>query len=142
MEKGSCLQRMIGNIKTGVILKDVSMSVHSGEVLAVLGSKGTKIEYPGPTTCIILDVTLLIQFYILGSGKKALLDVISRRAQGPIRGQILLNSHPLSLCLFQQRCAYVTHKCDFISGLTVQQTLYYTPTKVREIFLFYYVKLK
>lgn len=104
VEKGSCLQRMIGNIKTGVILKDVSMSVHSGEVLAVLGSKG--------------------------SGKKALLDVISRRAQGPIRGQILLNSHPLSLCLFQQRCAYVTHKCDFISGLTVQQTLYYTPTKL------------
>lgn len=140
MEKGSCLQRMIGNIKTGVILKDVSMSVHSGEVLAVLGSKGTKNRILW--TCIILDVTLLIQFYILGSGKKALLDVISRRAQGPIRGQILLNSHPLSLCLFQQRCAYVTHKCDFISGLTVQQTLYYTPTKVREIFLFYYVKLK
>ncbi|CAG9853676.1 unnamed protein product [Phyllotreta striolata] len=104
VEKGSCLQRMIGNIKTGVILKDVSMTVHSGEVLAVLGSKG--------------------------SGKKALLDVISRRAQGPIRGQILLNNHPMSLCLFQQRCAYVTHKCDFISGLTVQQTLFYTPTKL------------
>lgn len=104
VENGSCLQRMIGNIKTGVILKDVSMVVHSGEVLAVLGSKG--------------------------SGKKALLDVISRRAQGSIRGQIHLNNHPMSMCLFQQRCAYVTHKCDFIPGLTVEQTFYYTPTKL------------
>ncbi|KAJ8967497.1 hypothetical protein NQ314_002812 [Rhamnusium bicolor] len=40
VEPGSCVQRMIGSIKTGVILKDVSMTVHSGEVLAVLGSKG------------------------------------------------------------------------------------------------------
>ncbi|CAH1154351.1 unnamed protein product [Phaedon cochleariae] len=104
VEPGSCVQRVIGNIKTGVILKDVSMVVHSGEVLAVLGSKG--------------------------SGKKALLDVISRRAQGPVRGQILLNNHPMSMCLFQQRCAYVTHKCDLLPGLTVEQTLYYTPTKV------------
>ncbi|XP_050303443.1 ATP-binding cassette sub-family G member 5 [Anthonomus grandis grandis] len=104
VEPGSCLQRIIGNIKTGVILKDVSMSVHSGEVLAVLGSKG--------------------------SGKKALLDVISRRVQGPVRGQILLNNQPMSVCLFQQRCGYVTHKCDLIEGLTVEQTLYYTPTKL------------
>nr|XP_023026457.1 ATP-binding cassette sub-family G member 5-like [Leptinotarsa decemlineata] len=103
VESGSCIQRVAGSIKTGIILKDVSMAVHSGEVMAVLGSKG--------------------------SGKKALLDVISRRAQGPVRGQILLNNHPMSLCLFQQRCAYVTHKCDFIPGLTVEQTIYYTPTK-------------
>ncbi|CAG9840597.1 unnamed protein product [Diabrotica balteata] len=103
VEKRSLVQRMVGNIKTGVILKDVSMLVHSGEVLAVLGSKG--------------------------SGKKALLDVISRRAQGPIRGQIYLNNHPVSMCLFQQKCAYVTHKCDFIPGLNVEQTLYYIPTK-------------
>ncbi|XP_060529155.1 ATP-binding cassette sub-family G member 5 [Cylas formicarius] len=104
VEPGSCIQRMIGNIKTGIILKDVSLTVHSGEVLAVLGSKG--------------------------SGKKALLDVISRRAQGPIRGQILLNNQPMSLCLFQQRCGYVTHKCDLIQGLTVEQTLFFTPTKM------------
>lgn len=68
--------------------------------------------------------------YISGSGKKALLDVISRRAQGPVRGQILLNGEPMNLCLFQQRCGYVTHKCDLIPGLTVEQTLYFTPTKV------------
>ncbi|KAJ8967496.1 hypothetical protein NQ314_002811 [Rhamnusium bicolor] len=36
----------------------------------------------------------------------------------------------MSLCLFQQRCGYVTHKCDLIPGLTVEQTLYYTPTKL------------
>ncbi|KAJ3642971.1 hypothetical protein Zmor_025715 [Zophobas morio] len=103
VEPGSCMQRLMGSIKTGVILKDVSMTVHTGEVMAVLGSKG--------------------------SGKKALLDVISRRVQGPTRGQILLNNHPMNLSLFQQRCGYVTHKCDLIPGLTVEQTLFYTPTK-------------
>jgi len=30
----------MGSVKTGVILKDVSLEVHGGEVLAVLGSKG------------------------------------------------------------------------------------------------------
>lgn len=42
------MQRVIGNIKTGIILKDVSLTVHSGEVLAVLGSKG----YPGHPECV------------------------------------------------------------------------------------------
>jgi len=37
------MQRVIGNIKTGIILKDVSLTVHSGEVLAVLGSKGYQV---------------------------------------------------------------------------------------------------
>lgn len=104
VEPATRVQRIMGNVKTGVILKDVSLVVHSGEVLAILGSKG--------------------------SGKKALLDVISRRVQGPTRGQILLNNAPMSLSLFQQRCGYVTHKCDIIPGLSVQQTLQYTATKV------------
>ena len=65
--------------------------------------------------------------------------MISRRAQGPIRGQILLNSQPMSLCLFQQRCGYVTHKCDLIPGLTVEQTLYYTPTKVCIIIIVFFL---
>jgi ABC-type transporter Mla maintaining outer membrane lipid asymmetry ATPase subunit MlaF len=30
----------MGTVKTGVILKDVSLEVHGGEVLAILGSKG------------------------------------------------------------------------------------------------------
>ena len=58
-----------------------------------------------------------------GSGKRALLEVISRRAQGPTRGQILLNGVPMSMRLFQESCGYVTQKCDLLPGLTVRQTL-------------------
>lgn len=62
VEPGTCLQKLVGSVRTGVILKDVSLEVHGGELTAVLGSKG--------------------------SGKRALLEVISRRAQGPTRGQV------------------------------------------------------
>ncbi|GLH08226.1 Protein brown [Gryllus bimaculatus] len=99
VEPGTCFQRMMGNVKTGIILKDVSLEVHGGEVLAVLGSKG--------------------------SGKRALLEVVARRAQGPTRGQLLLNGAPMTLRLFQQSCGYVTHKCDLLPGLSVEQTLYH-----------------
>ena len=63
-----------------------------------------------------------------GSGKRALLDVIAKRADGRGRGSVLLNGAPLTKNLFHQRCAYVTHQVDFIPGLTVSQTLHYTPT--------------
>jgi len=99
VETGTCLQKIIGNVRTGVILKDVSMEVHGGELSAVLGSKG--------------------------SGKRALFEVISRRAQGPTRGQILLNGVPMSMRLFQESCGYVAQKCDLLPGLTVRQTLHY-----------------
>ena len=62
---------------------------------------------------------------IAGSGKRALLEVISRRAQGPTRGQIMLNGVPMSMRLFQESCGYVTQKCDLLSGLSVSQTLHY-----------------
>ena len=75
VEPGTCLQKLIGSVRTGVILKDVSLEVHGGELHAVLGSKG--------------------------SGKRALLEVISRRAQGPTRGNIALNGVPMSMRLFQ-----------------------------------------
>lgn len=61
------------------------------------------------------------------------MDVISRRAEGSTRGQVLLNGTPLTKSLFQQRCAYVTQNCDFVSGLTVSQTLQHTPAIVRVI---------
>ena len=77
VEAGTFVQKVTGAIKTGVILRDVSLEVHGGELSAVLGSKG--------------------------SGKRALLEVISRRAQGPTRGQILLNGVPMSMRLFQVR---------------------------------------
>jgi len=99
VEPGTCLQKLVGSVRTGVILKDVSLEVHGGELTAVLGSKG--------------------------SGKRALLEVISRRAQGPTRGQILLNGVPMSMRLFQESCGYVTQKCDLLGGLSVESTLLY-----------------
>lgn len=65
-----------------------------------------------------------------GSGKKALLDVIACRAEDSTRGQVLLNGSTLTKSMFQHRCGYVTHNVDFIAGLTVSQTLHYTPTVV------------
>lgn len=82
-----------------------------------------------------LEDVLIDVFKFLGSGKRALLDVIARRAEGRGRGSVLLNGAPLTKNLFQQRCAYVTHQCEFIPGLTVSQTLHYTPTIVRNNFL-------
>ncbi len=49
VEAGSCLQKMIGTVRTGVILKDVSMEVHGGELSAVLGSKGAFARVPEVT---------------------------------------------------------------------------------------------
>lgn len=40
VEPGSCIQRLCGSVQTGLILKDISLEVRAGEVLAVLGSKG------------------------------------------------------------------------------------------------------
>lgn len=53
------------------------------------------------------------------------MDVIARRAQGPTRGQILLNGVPMSMRLFQDSCAYVTRKCHLLEDLTTKQTLYF-----------------
>nr|AHK05668.1 ATP-binding cassette transporter sub-family G member 5 isoform X1 [Tigriopus japonicus] len=97
VEKGTQIQKLIGAIRTGVILKDVSMSSFGGELSAVLGSKG--------------------------SGKRAFLDVIARRAQGPTRGQIMLNGVPMSMRLFQDSCGFVGKSPDLLYGLTVRQTL-------------------
>ncbi|BFF92855.1 ATP-binding cassette sub-family G member 5 [Drosophila madeirensis] len=99
VDGGGCFN---GAGNSALVLKGVNLTVHSGEVMAILGSKG--------------------------SGKRALLDVISRRSDGATRGQVLLNGSPLSKALFQQRCGYVTQSCTFVPGLTVAQTLHYTPT--------------
>lgn len=40
MEASTCLEKMVGNSSVGVVLKDVSLEVHGGELMAVLGSKG------------------------------------------------------------------------------------------------------
>lgn len=87
-----------------LILRDVNFAVRSGEVMAILGSKG--------------------------SGKRALLDVISHRVESKCKGQILLNGVHLTKSLFQNRCAYVSQDPYFIPGLTVSQTLHYSPARV------------
>ncbi|CAG2100894.1 unnamed protein product [Medioppia subpectinata] len=98
--KSSCWSRMTGSIASGLILKDISCEVHSGEVMAILGSKG--------------------------SGKKALIDVMGHRvSQGSTRGQILLNDVPLTLRLFQEQCGFVSKTTQHIDGLSVRQTLSY-----------------
>ncbi|XP_045524561.1 ATP-binding cassette sub-family G member 5 [Pieris brassicae] len=102
VEPGSFLQRLTGGVKTGVILKDVSFITHSGEVTAILGSKG--------------------------SGKRALLDVISRRV--PSKGHILLEGVPLEEDHFRNTCSVVRHSTKLLPGLTVQQTLSMSLTKI------------
>lgn len=105
VDSGGCLN---GEGSSALVLKGVNLTLHSGEVMAILGSKG--------------------------SGKKALLDVIACRAEESTRGQVLLNGSTLTRSMFQNRCGYVTHSTDFISGLTVSQTLHYTPTVVSNQF--------
>ncbi|XP_045764532.1 ATP-binding cassette sub-family G member 5 [Maniola jurtina] len=102
VEPGSFFQRLTGDVKTGVILKDVSFLTHSGEVTAILGSKG--------------------------SGKRALLDVISRRV--PCKGHILLEGVPLEKDYFRNTCALVRHSTKLLPGLSVQQTLALSLTKI------------
>ncbi|XP_042910538.1 ATP-binding cassette sub-family G member 5 isoform X4 [Parasteatoda tepidariorum] len=99
VEPGSCFQKLSGSVPTGTVLKDVSMEVHAGEVMAVLGSKG--------------------------SGKRALLEVIGRRAMGLTRGQIMLNEISLNLQLFQEQCGFVPKQVTLLPGMTVRQTLMY-----------------
>ncbi|XP_014216572.1 ATP-binding cassette sub-family G member 5 [Copidosoma floridanum] len=82
------------------VLRDVSARVFGGEVLAVLGSKG--------------------------SGKRALLDVIAgRTARGETRGRITLNGSLMTPELFRRHGAYVSHRCYLLPSLTVRQTLTY-----------------
>ncbi|KAJ8687851.1 hypothetical protein QAD02_023646, partial [Eretmocerus hayati] len=85
---------------TTPVLRDVHARVFGGELLAVLGSKG--------------------------SGKRALLDVIAgRTARGESRGRVTLNGSLLTPELFRRHGAYVTHRCHLLPSLTVRQTLSY-----------------
>ncbi|XP_051172307.1 ATP-binding cassette sub-family G member 5 isoform X2 [Leptopilina boulardi] len=87
-----------GKYEPTAILRDVSARVHGGEILAILGSKG--------------------------SGKRALLDVIGR-ADGKTRGRISLCGNLLTKKIFKKHGGYVTHQCHLLPSLTVHQTLNY-----------------
>ncbi|KOX75572.1 ATP-binding cassette sub-family G member 5 [Melipona quadrifasciata] len=93
--EGSCLSKS----EPTAVLRDVSARVHGGEVLAILGSKG--------------------------SGKRALLDVIAGRAEGETRGRVVLNNNLLTPELFRRHGGYVAHRCHLLPSLTVRQTLTY-----------------
>ncbi|XP_072761268.1 ATP-binding cassette sub-family G member 5 [Anoplolepis gracilipes] len=93
--EGSCINKS----EPTAVLRDVSARVHGGEVLAILGSKG--------------------------SGKRALLDVIAGRAEGKTRGRITLNGNLLTPELFRRHGGYVAHRCHLLQSLTVRQTLTY-----------------
>ncbi|CAB4062300.1 ABCG5 [Lepeophtheirus salmonis] len=55
------------------------------------------------------------RFGVQGKREAALLEVISRRAQGPTRGQILLNGVPMSMRLFQE----IKETLEYSANLTV-----------------------
>lgn len=88
-----------GKYEPTAILRDVSARVHGGEILSILGSKG--------------------------SGKRALLDVIAGRVDGKTRGRISLCGNLLSTQAFRRHGGYVTHQCHLLPSLTVHQTLNY-----------------
>uniref|UniRef100_T1J9E6 ABC transporter domain-containing protein n=1 Tax=Strigamia maritima TaxID=126957 RepID=T1J9E6_STRMM len=100
VDETTCLQSLFGYAPTGLILKDVSIDVRGGEMMAILGSTG--------------------------SGKETLLEVISRRAIGSTKGQVLLNGVPMTVDVFKQCCAYVPRRVDLLPGLTVYQTLHFS----------------
>ena len=64
VEAGTCIQKMIGTVRTGVILKDVSLEVHGGELSAVLGSKGTYLEGRSLTTLTKFGQLLITYLFI------------------------------------------------------------------------------
>ncbi|XP_023240853.1 ATP-binding cassette sub-family G member 5-like [Centruroides sculpturatus] len=100
VEPGSFLQKLIGTQPTGIILHNITLELHTGELMAILGSTG--------------------------SGKRSLLDVITCRAKGTTRGQVLLNDAPLRKEIFREQCAYIPKRADLLPGLTVKQTLEYS----------------
>lgn len=126
VEPASCFQTLFGTIQTGLILKDVSLEVKAGEVLAILGSKGTPHgTHPVESSFRVFIYDCIRLYSLPGSGKRALLEVISRRSHGPTRGQVLLDGTPMTINLFQRTCGYVSHHTELIPTLSVEQTIHY-----------------
>lgn len=56
VEPASCFQRLFGSVQTGLILKDITLEVRAGEVMAILGSKGG---------CALLITIVIISVYCI-----------------------------------------------------------------------------
>ena len=76
VEAGSCIQKMIGTVRTGVILKDVSMEVHGGELSAVLGSKGQFMFSYVSFVAVIEAITVYGSAYTLAKETKMIHSMI------------------------------------------------------------------
>ncbi|XP_036606235.1 ATP-binding cassette sub-family G member 5 [Trichosurus vulpecula] len=87
---------------TREILKDISLYVESGQILAILGSSG--------------------------SGKTTLLDAISGRLRhkGIFLGEVCVNGQQLKREEFQDCFSYALQNETLLSNLTVRETLSYT----------------
>ncbi|XP_014663724.1 PREDICTED: ATP-binding cassette sub-family G member 5-like [Priapulus caudatus] len=82
-----------------MVLKDVSLDVGSGEVMAVMGSAG--------------------------SGKTFLLNAIAQRGAGFLSGLITMNGARITSKYFSDHGAYVAYDHKLMPLLTVQETLGY-----------------
>nr|CCC49572.1 putative ABC transporter, fragment [Trypanosoma vivax Y486] len=98
--------QQVGEAKRHPILRQMNFSVHSGEVLAIMGPSG--------------------------AGKTTLLDLMSARAkQGKIAGEITFNSTPILrassrvLMRYRNIVGYVSQEDTLIPNLTVRQTIEY-----------------
>lgn len=58
VEPASCFQRLFGSVQTGLILKDITLEVRAGEVMAILGSKGKILSI-----IIVMDIPDATYFY-------------------------------------------------------------------------------
>ena len=86
MEASTCLEKMVGNSSVGVVLKDVSLEVHGGELMAVLGSKGI-LSY---------EIIISARYYAASRGSliKQLTSAYNNRQLEPRGDRGVLRSSP------------------------------------------------
>ncbi|ESO86760.1 hypothetical protein LOTGIDRAFT_128361 [Lottia gigantea] len=82
------------------VLKNIDMSLNSGEVTAIIGSSG--------------------------SGKTSLLDVVSQRCDGQVMGDIYFKNYRCDQNLMKSCTSYVMQADRLFSHLTVRESLRYT----------------
>ncbi len=100
VEPQTWVKQITGTTRSGLILRDVSFEVASGNIMAVLGSKG--------------------------SGKKALLDVIACRANtGLKKGYVLLNGVSMNRRLFHVSLNFKCYLKSKICSLLHHESIFF-----------------